>query len=173
MLKATQHGQYFKAGRKVITYLIGGPAAEVADYLAVLSSQLNRPVDKLPTVNGQPLLFVVEELEYANGRVPQPSYILEKSRDGSRYYRNTTEQDKAFNNRVGGLIEEKFATIMAERRAGVNRPAVSTTRVAAGGAIQQPATANTDADDIASAVAAGGEGEAVGAAGGQETLAQS
>lgn len=132
MLRAVQISQYVNKNRNtVLVYAITGPIAEVAEYFALQSLQLNKSIDQLAKgTKGEPLMWLNLQTEFQNGRTPQPYYNLTKTHDGSRYVRDTVQQDSAMYGRVNQQKETEMGKILAMRAMGLdtNQPA---TRVAA------------------------------------------
>lgn len=177
MLKAVQHSQYIKNGRTMLTYKVTGPTNEIAEYLAIESLRQNRTPDQLPKADGFPLMFLNRDLEFQNGRVPQPSYTLIKNFAGTRYVHDTTAADNAKFARISNLVEDHMAKELALRAlGGGNRNTTTAPATVAPQAAPAVVEAPSIADDILNAVENGGNGtqpEAalVGEGGGDGTLA--
>jgi len=153
MLKAVQTSQYVNKNRNtVLVYTVTGPTAEIAEYMAIQSATLNKPVDQLAKdKNGNPLMWVNLQTEFQNGRVPQPSYFLVKSHDGLRYIRDTVQQDVAMYQRVNQQKEVEMGKALALRALGLDgqpttRPATTTAPTGTPAPEKQP---DTIADEIA------------------------
>jgi len=172
-LRAVHHSQYFKNGRKVLTYVVQGTQNEIEEYKIIESARQNKLPEALANVNGFPLLFIVEELEFQAGRMPQPSYDIIKNYNGTGYNRDTTKQDMAMYAKVAEKTIDSMAEIQAKRRLGIDvgDRAVRTTRPQTQQAA--PIASNSAADTISELIAEGAddvvEPEVVGA--GTETIA--
>lgn len=175
MLKAVLNGNYFKNGRRMLTYRVTGPTAEIEEYKIIESARLNRLPDQLANVDGFPLLFVSWDQILQSGETPKPSYDLVKNFAGTGYNRDTLKDDMAKMARVSALTEKAAAEIQAKRMLGIDvgdqAPRVQRTATPA----QTAPIVETTADDIAAAIAEGdgivGEtGEPVEAEAGDETL---
>lgn len=158
-LRAVQHGQYYKNGGKVVTYLVSGSVAEVAKYVAIQMAASNRT--EWPSVNGQPLFFVSERTELSNGNYPEPSYDLGFNQGETKIIRDTLKADMVRATQMKTLIMNEEATLLAKRRLGIDiggqaqrAPQVRTTAPAPAG---QPAP-NEIAELIADGVDGGTQG---------------
>lgn len=167
MLKATQQGMYRnKNGRTVVTYVVSGPAAEIADYFATESARRGVPVESIAKTDiGLPIMHLGLDNELRDGRTPQPSYDLVKNFNGTQFNRDTFKQDMVNYKKVEELTTVEMAKEMAQRRLGgatprVATPAATTTTPE----VVQPIV--NEADGIADAIAEG----AVAATAGVETL---
>lgn len=171
MLRATQSGMYRnKNQRVVVTYVITGPAVEIAEYLATESIRRGIPVDQIAkTDKGLPIMFLPLDNELREGRTPQPTYDLVKNHDGTRFNRDTFKQDMVNYAKVEALTTVEMAKEMAQRRLGGSTPRVATpTTAPVATPIIIPAEAN-EADAIADAI---DEGAHAHVAAGDETLAE-
>lgn len=133
-MKATQHGQYFKNGRKMYTYKVTGTADEVAKYKAIQETQTNRALGTWPEADGSPLFFLGVETLTRNGEAPQPQYVLMFNNDDTKIIRDTSAQERADWAEITLLKRQAKAQIMAEIELGirvVGRPAATITTPAA------------------------------------------
>lgn len=156
-LRAVQKGYYYKNGGKVLTYEVQGPLAEVAEYIAAESIRRNVPTDQISKNGNWPIMFISEQAEMQNGRTPQPSYLITKNHDGTRWNRDTTAEDQKLYAQVNAAKVNAMGDILAKRALGIDvgdraQRAVGTTRPQ--GAIAAPIV-DTATDDIAGAIAAG------------------
>lgn len=174
MLKAVQHGEYFKSGRKMYTYKVMGPVAEVEEYKLIEALRLNKTPDQIAQDGGFPIYFVSRDRELMNGDTPQPSYILVKNFRGDGYNRDTSAADRALFARVGETKEKYMGELLAKRALGIDtgERVQRVTATATAPNITAPAI-ETVADDIADAIRAGANetGEIIPAEVGNETLA--
>jgi hypothetical protein len=177
MLKAVLNGNYFKNGRRMLTYKIMGPTAEIEEYKIIESARLNKLPEQLANVDGFPLLFLAWDQIIQSGDTPKPSYNLVKNFAGTGYNRDTLADDMAKMARVSEKTETAMAEIQAKRALGIDvgDRATRVQRVAPAPTQAAPAV-ETTADDIAGAIAEGANlaenGEAIPAGEvGNETLA--
>lgn len=130
-MKATVHGQYFKAGRKVLTFKVTGAAKELEQYKSIQEAQTNREIGTWPEVDGSPLYFLVPSVLMSNGEMPQKQYTLIFNQDGTKVIRDTSAQDMQMYEQVRQSKVDNMGRIAAEREMGIGvaRPATTTPNV--------------------------------------------
>lgn len=128
-MKATLHGQYFKAGRKVLTFKVTGTAKELEQYKSIQETQTNREAGTWPEVDGSPLYFLVPSVLMSNGEMPQKTYNLIFNQDGTKVIRDTSAQDMQMYEQVRQSKIDNMGRIAAEREMGIGvaRPATTPT----------------------------------------------
>lgn len=158
-MKATLHGQYYKQGRKVLTYKVTGTAVEVETYKAIQEQQTNRAADSWPEVDGAPLYFLVPSVLMRNGEMPQKQYNLIFNQDQTKVIRDTSAQDLDMYTSVREAKIKEMGRISAEREMGIGVDRGTTTVAApATPAIAKPVGEPKElVDEVAGAAADIGE----------------
>lgn len=158
MLKAVLNGNYWKNGRRMFTYKVMGPTAEIEEYKIIESARLNKLPEQLANVDGFPLLFLALDQILQAGDTPKPSYNLIKNFAGTGYNRDTLADDMLKFTRVNSLTEKAMAEIQAKRALGID-VGDQATRVQRVAATPTPATpaVDTTADDILTAIGEGND----------------
>lgn len=167
-MKATYHGQYFKNGRKMMTFKVTGTTEEIAKYKAIQETQTNRAIGTWPEADGHPLYFLGVDTLLRNGEIPKKQYPLIFNQDDTRVIRDTSADDNVNYERMQEETNKAQAIIMAEIRLGIRTVARNNGFTVATPA-QQAAAIGAEKADLAESIMAevGAGGEDLG--GGVET----